>query len=435
MKKKIFTTLLVATMIVSLVACGSADDAAEAPADEVTETIVEETNAEADETTEAVAETQVNEGTEHLENGRASLYGLDGTELNLENAYNEFAKAVELGNVGANFYLGLLYDWYKYPEQDFNMAKKYYEACGDNVYAKINLAFLYCYGDGVAEDKEKAKTMFQEAVDQGYAEGYLGYGCMAKDEEDYAAAFEYHNKAMEGTEQVYLAWTANRIGVMYESGTGVEQDYTQALEWYEKAADLGQITAMGNIGALYMDGNGVEQDYAKALEWYEKAADLGNAYAMNDIGFMYYVGNGVEQDYTQAAEWFERAFENGNSTGASNVGRMYFDGVGVEQDYAMALQWYEKAVDMGHAGAMNELGWMYQNGLGVEEDWSKAFEYYKMAADLEEPTGMNNVGFFYENGMGVEQDYEKALEYYDMAAELGSEGGKLNGDRLRQQIQ
>ena len=36
--------------------------------------------------------------------------------------------------------------------------------------------------------------------------------------------------------------------------------------------------------------NGVEQDYTAAMEWYQKAADAGNAGAMNNIGDLYYYG-------------------------------------------------------------------------------------------------------------------------------------------------
>ncbi len=36
----------------------------------------------------------------------------------------------------------------------------------------------------------------------------------------------------------------------------------------EKAADKGDATAMNNLGVLYDNGQGVAQDYAKAREWY-----------------------------------------------------------------------------------------------------------------------------------------------------------------------
>jgi TPR repeat protein len=37
---------------------------------------------------------------------------------------------------------------------------------------------------------------------------------------------------------------------------------------------------MFNLGLLYDEGHGVAQDYAKAREWYEKGADKGDTTAM-----------------------------------------------------------------------------------------------------------------------------------------------------------
>src|SRR5215472_14530674 len=67
----------------------------------------------------------------------------------------------------------------------------------------------------------------------------------------------------------------NNLGLLYDKGEGVEQDYTKAREWYEKGAGKGDANAMTNLGVLYAHGNGVEQDYTKAREWYEKAAGKG----------------------------------------------------------------------------------------------------------------------------------------------------------------
>jgi len=63
---------------------------------------------------------------------------------------------------------------------------------------------------------------------------------------------------------------------LYGNGCGVAQDYAQAREWYQKAADAGNADAMNNLGWLYANGHGVAQDYAQAREWYQKAADAGN---------------------------------------------------------------------------------------------------------------------------------------------------------------
>ena len=40
------------------------------------------------------------------------------------------------------------------------------------------------------------------------------------------------------------------LGVLYENGQGVAQDYAKAREWYEKAADKGEADAKANLEQL-----------------------------------------------------------------------------------------------------------------------------------------------------------------------------------------
>ena len=54
-----------------------------------------------------------------------------------------------------------------------------------------------------------------------------------------------------------------------------------------KGRRRGDADAMRNLGVLYEDGHGVPQDYAKAFEWYERAATTDDANAMNSLGVLY----------------------------------------------------------------------------------------------------------------------------------------------------
>lgn len=330
MKKKLITTILVLVMTVCMVAgCGSVEN------------VVDRT----EETAKSA------EAAECYEKGRAALFGMNGNKFNLEEAYNDFVKAKELGYADANFYLGVLCDWYNYPKNDYEAAKVYYEACGENPYAQMAIAFLYMSGMGVEKDEAKAQEMFQTVINQGCVEGYLGNGFFAEAKGDYAAALEDFNKVLEGTEQLYIRIAMNEIGFIYDMGEGVEQDYSKAMEWYEKAADLGHYVAMQNIGDMFFKGKGVEKNYAKAFEWYEKSAELGDSTAMVWLGYMYYKGQGVEQNYAKTIEWLEKAAELDDTTAMFLMGYIYYTGEGVGQDYAKALEWYEKAAELGDEDA------------------------------------------------------------------------------------
>ena len=82
--------------------------------------------------------------------------------------------------------------------------------------------------------------------------------------------------------------------------------------YYEKAADKGNVNAQYYIGKLYYKGKGIEKDYKKAFEYLKKAAEQGHVDAQYYLGKCYYDGKGVEKDY-------EKAFELGIATGSASA--------------------------------------------------------------------------------------------------------------------
>ena len=56
------------------------------------------------------------------------------------------------------------------------------------------------------------------------------------------------------------------LGVMYDNGQGVLQDYKEAVKWYRLAAEQGYADAQYNLGVMYDNGEGVPQDYARSCE-------------------------------------------------------------------------------------------------------------------------------------------------------------------------
>jgi hypothetical protein len=69
------------------------------------------------------------------------------------------------------------------------------------------------------------------------------------------------------------------LGVKYDNGQGVAQNYVVAASWYRKAAEQGDARAQLALGLMYAAGRGVARDDAAAVNWYRKAAAQGNAQA------------------------------------------------------------------------------------------------------------------------------------------------------------
>lgn len=66
------------------------------------------------------------------------------------------------------------------------------------------------------------------------------------------------------------------VGVLYENGSGVDQNDTKAAEWFEKSAKQGHMDAQYNIGLMYAVGRGVVEDDTKAIHWLTLAAEQGD---------------------------------------------------------------------------------------------------------------------------------------------------------------
>jgi TPR repeat protein len=83
------------------------------------------------------------------------------------------------------------------------------------------------------------------------------------------------------------------------------RDYAQAFGWFRKAADQGQSTAQNRVGLFYDTGSGVPQDPVQAAEWYRKAAEQGDTSAQLNLGVAYETGRGVLKDYSESYFWID----------------------------------------------------------------------------------------------------------------------------------
>ena len=66
---------------------------------------------------------------------------------------------------------------------------------------------------------------------------------------------------------------------MYLCGTGVGQDYAEALRWFQKSALQGNAGGQYMLGDMYSRGEVLERDDGEAVSWYRKAAEQGYPHA------------------------------------------------------------------------------------------------------------------------------------------------------------
>ena len=135
----------------------------------------------------------------------------------------------------------------------------------------------------------------------------------------------------------------------YERG-----DYDTALWEWKPLAEEGNVGAQTMLGVMYEGGLGVLQNYQEAVMWYRKAAKQGNARAQTNLGVMYKYGQGVRPDFKQTVEWYRMAAEQGYAAAQSKLGTMYYGNLGVPQDYVLAHMWWSIAAAQGYKNAIKD---------------------------------------------------------------------------------
>ena len=210
-----------------------------------------------------------------------------------------------------------------------------------------------------------------------------------------------------------------KLARLYENGTGVSQNDSEALEWYRKAAEKGNAEAQLELGKRYFDGRSVSVNASEAVEWYRKAADKGNTEAQLELGDRYFEGRGVEQKYSTAAEWYRKAAEQGIARAQYQLGLMYSQGQGVERNYVEAAEWYRKAAEQGSKEAQRSLAGLFEYGKGVGQSYAEAEKWYQKAADQGSKEAQYSLGLIYAYGKGGVQSNTEAFRWFHKAAEQG----------------
>lgn len=199
------------------------------------------------------------------------------------------------------------------------------------------------------------------------------------------------------------------VGVLYDSGLGVTQDYGQAMAWYKRAASAGSAAGAFNVGVLYDSGLGVAKDAKQAASWYGRAASRGFARAAYNLAMMYETGDGVKRSRPRAVAFYERAAEQGISAARAHLvalGQPFAGAVQAPRDTAMQdfqraqqllltrgpaeaanmAALFKNAAQRGNSLAEYDLAYCFEHGMGVPRDTAQALAWYQRAArDASDP--------------------------------------------------
>ena len=204
------------------------------------------------------------------------------------------------------------------------------------------------------------------------------------------------------------------------------------------------------IGKMYCYGSGTEQNYQKAFEWFERSAKQKNKFAQFSLANLYYYGNGVEKDLSQAFLWYQKSSAQGQPYASYAVAQMYSKGEYVSENEDTAQRYYKDALsgslkleskDQADDNLYYKLGSMFKKGLGTDIDMDRAIYYFKRSAEMNNKNGLYEYGKALLLGEHISQDKEKAVKLLEKAIKLENINAKrflalelISGEHLDQDI-
>lgn len=123
--------------------------------------------------------------------------------------------------------------------------------------------------------------------------------------------------------------------------------YGQAMQWYFDAAAAGNPQAQFLLGLKYETGTDVPQDYRTAADWYERAARQGYVEAEFKLATLLERGLGRPADASAAAQWYERAARAGFAPAQYNLAVLILNNAKTDEDRVRGLVWLIRARDRG----------------------------------------------------------------------------------------
>lgn len=93
-----------------------------------------------------------------------------------------------------------------------------------------------------------------------------------------------------------------KLGIIYESGKGVPQNFAESIKWTRKAAEQGFAEAQTRLGKCYGEGRGVPKDIKEETKWYRRAAEQGDADGQTMLAMRVNFGL-ADKDVVEAYKW------------------------------------------------------------------------------------------------------------------------------------
>jgi TPR repeat protein len=254
-----------------------------------------------------------------------------------------------------------------------------------------------------------------------YGRGALGF------ETDNKEAFSLYQSAAKAGHAAAAYRTAVCCELGNEEGGGTRKDPLKAIQWYKRAAMLGDTPAMYKMGMIQLKGLlGQPKNPREAVGWLKRAAeraDAENPHALHELGLLYEqpqgTDNSVVRDEAYSFSLFNQAGELGYKFSQFRLGCAYEYGLfGCQIDPRQSIMWYSRAAAQEeHQSELALSGWYLTGSEGVlQQSDTEAYLWARKAAMAGLAKAEYAMGYFTEVGIGAPANLEDAKRWYWRAA-------------------
>lgn len=235
----------------------------------------------------------------------------------------------------------------------------------NNNIAANNLGYLTSLEASGEQDISTAITILTFAADHGNDIAMVNLGNIYEGTYDGMTSDDFKPNPKQAAKWYLMAgMMGNKSGIynyanLLHWGRGVRKDYATAFRLFRYLHNKYQmVDATFYLGMYYESGHYVDQNYTKAVKYYQEAADQNDPYSYCQLGRLYSLGNGVDKDGAKGVELYLKAGELGDPLGYANAAYAYEHGEGVDKDMELARKYYHLAADQGEEHAIE---WLEQH--------------------------------------------------------------------------
>ncbi|XDG07386.1 hypothetical protein ABKA04_007001 [Annulohypoxylon sp. FPYF3050] len=252
----------------------------------------------------------------------------------------------------------------------------------------------------------------------------MGRGALG--ETDNKEAFTLYQSAAKMGHAAAAYRTAVCCELGNDEGGGTRKDPLKAIQWYKRAATLGDTPAMYKVGMIMLKGLlGQPKNPREAVGWLKRAAeraDTENPHALHELGLLYesaQPNDAILRDEAYALQLFEQAAQLGYKFSQFRMGCAYEYGLmGCPVDPRLSIMWYSRAATQEeHQSELALSGWYLTGSEGVlQQSDTEAYLWARKAAQAGLAKAEYAMGYFTEVGIGVPANMEDAKRWYWRAA-------------------